>query len=190
MDRSILDLIRKSESAQEILWDLCEFEVVDETETYDWFADECAEPVEVFARDGAGGFFAWRKQAPADEPRLLYVSSEGQAGAIAADLPEAIQMIIALPYWQDCLKFSGGGALEEMKKAAEVFEEDLCDEWDNIDSLRKKLFKSLRLAAPNMPLEKLHAAVTTYGKRPLAMREGFEVESLFNTFTVDVLSCG
>jgi len=190
MDRSILDRIRKSESVQELLWDLCEFEVVEETGLYDWFAEECAEPLEIFARDGDGGFFAWRQQSSEGEPKLLYVTSEGSAGAIGMDLQEALQMMIALPYWRDCLKFSGGGSFDEMKRAAESFEEELRDEWPNIQSLRKKLFKALSIPAPNEPLEKLHSRVTRYSDRELSMREGYEVESLFNTFTVDVLSCG
>src|SRR5262245_8683491 len=49
---------------------------------------------------------------------VLYASSEGQAGLIAADLTEALELIVFVPYWRDCLKFSAGGDLDEMRRAA------------------------------------------------------------------------
>src|SRR5262249_44728443 len=54
--------------------------------------------------DGAGGQFAQL----ADQ-RVVYVSSEGEAGVIAADFKAFIQLIVVYPYWHDILKFSGGG---------------------------------------------------------------------------------
>jgi hypothetical protein len=50
-----------------------------------------------------------REQLP-----ILYVTSEGQAGTIAPHLTALLGTFVGAPYWQDLLKFSGGGDLGEM----------------------------------------------------------------------------
>src|SRR5262249_41274640 len=39
----------------------------------------------------------------------------GEAGALAGSLAAGVALMVALPYWRDCLKFSGGGSLDEMR---------------------------------------------------------------------------
>jgi hypothetical protein len=34
---------------------------------------------------------------------------------IATDLVAALELIVAMPHWRDCLKLSAGGSLDEMR---------------------------------------------------------------------------
>src|SRR4051794_13606612 len=104
----ILQHIRASQTTADLLWDVCDFGLLDE-DVPGWFALESGEPFQVIARDGTGGRFCLCGAGEAQSRRLFYVSSEGQAGTIARSLEEGLQMMISLPYWRDCLKFSGGG---------------------------------------------------------------------------------
>jgi len=74
-----------------------------------WFAVDGIPVFRQIGRDGAGGVFALLPPTQ----RVLYVSSDGQAGIIAADFEELFQLIVACPYWHDVLKFSGNGQLDE-----------------------------------------------------------------------------
>src|SRR5262249_48030483 len=71
-----------------------------------WFTIDGIDKIQLIGREGAGGVFV---QLP--DQRILYVSSEGEAGVIASDFNAFLQLIVAHPYWQDLLKFSGGGKL-------------------------------------------------------------------------------
>src|SRR5690242_19224712 len=53
------------------------------------------------ATEGAGGAFLLSASG-----YLLYVTSEGGAGVIAASLMEGLQLMVAFPYWNSLLKFS------------------------------------------------------------------------------------
>lgn len=102
-----------------LFWDLCEFAAAD-VAVPGWFRLPSSEPLEVVGRDASGGLFCLYGGPGDGAGSLLYVSSEGEAGVIAGSLAEGLQMMIALPHWRDCLKFSGGGRLEEMRKAQRV----------------------------------------------------------------------
>jgi hypothetical protein len=70
-----------------------------------WFSVDGLDDVTQVGSEGSGGTFVLLSPGP-----VLYVSSEGRAGIIAATFEEFIQLIVACPYWLDILKFSGGGA--------------------------------------------------------------------------------
>ncbi len=60
--------------------------------------------------------------------QVLYVASEGRAGIIAASFEELIQLVVACPYWPDILKYSAGGDIDEMRRAAQMLESMLENE--------------------------------------------------------------
>jgi hypothetical protein len=64
-------------------------------------------PLHAVAGDGGGGTY-YTVGAPhaADRP-VLYASSEGEAGLIASSLAQTLELLIGLPYWQDCLPGRG-----------------------------------------------------------------------------------
>ncbi|HEY5837084.1 hypothetical protein [Streptomyces sp.] len=64
-------------------------------------------PLKAVAGDGAGGtYYQVGAVGEANRP-VLYVSAEGEAGLIADSLAEALELLIGLPYWQDCLPGRG-----------------------------------------------------------------------------------
>jgi len=183
MDEPILDRFRKIPNVAAILDNLCDFQLLDEPQP-GWFALTSGEPLRVVGRDGAGGRFCLHQPANG-ATALLYISSEGEAGVIAGSLAAGIAMMVALPYWRDCLKFSAGGRFEEMRRAQAQFEAELRARWSNIDEVRSLLFRAFAITAPDAPLEALHAAVSESGSRQVvAPRDRNPFASLFNTFAV------
>lgn len=139
------------------------------------------------AGEGAGGsYFLSGAGAGAARP-VVFATSEGQGGPIAADLVQALQLVIGLPYWQDCLKFSAGGDLDEMRSAAARLEHELLEDCPQVAAARSRLRTDLDL--PEVPadelLVKLHRAVA--GTAPdfiLLDPDANSYDSLFNTFRV------
>lgn len=158
---------------------LCDFELLEE-DPPGWFDLASGELYRIIARDAAGGRFCLYGAADGQSQRLLYVSSEGQAGTIASSLAEGMQLMIALPYWRDCLKFSGGGQFQEMRRAQAYFERQLRREHDVRN--RYALYEQFGLTAPLSPLESLHRAITEGTAIVVSPKDGTRFEGLFNTF--------
>src|SRR5260370_41875043 len=117
---------------------------------------------------------------------MLYASSEGQAGIIARSLESGLSTIIDLPYWQDCLKFSGGGQLAEMRRVVPLAEDDLVTDTPPIESGRKALRAALGLVPLSDSVRELHAALTELSALyPVCGPEGWQFEPLFARFTVE-----
>jgi hypothetical protein len=129
--------------------------------------------------DGAGGAFVLLPPSQ----RVLYVSSEGEAGIIAADFEEFIQLIVACPYWLDILAYSGSGKLAEMRRAAAAREAALDDE-DEVNEARDFVRSQLALAEPTDPVGALHRAVSASDVTVRAP-DGYPCTGLFDRLTVD-----
>ncbi len=120
-----------------------------------WFSVDAIEVIRRFAGDGSGGVFA-----QLEGTRVLYVTSEGQAGILAADLDEFIRLLVACPYWQDILKFSADGNLDEMRRVAAFFEAGRADD-EELQEARALLKSQLGLTEPSDPVGALHRAVSS-----------------------------
>jgi hypothetical protein len=113
----------------------------------------------------------------------LYVCHEGQAGVIAANLDEAVRLLIAAPYWRDLLKFSGGGELAHMLHAQSLLETDLQEEEPEINSVREELERLLNVQRLEDPILTIHRNVSrSEAAVKVTNGEGEPFESLFNTF--------
>ena len=86
-----------------------------------WLRLESPESFQPIAEDASGGVYLIGSGG-----RILYVTSDELAGVIAVSLADALSLFVAFPYWRDLLKFSGGGDLTEMKRAALVPREGAC----------------------------------------------------------------
>lgn len=64
-------------------------------------------PLQPIAGDGGGGTYYQVGPAHAQHRPVLYASSEGEGGLVAESLAEALELLIGLPYWQDCLPGRG-----------------------------------------------------------------------------------
>jgi hypothetical protein len=142
-----------------------------------WFSVDGVEVIRQFAGDGAGGVFAQLAGT-----RVLYVTSEGAAGILAADLDEFIGLIVACPYWQDILHYSGSGNLDEMRRAAVAQEAGAADD-EELEEARALLKSELRLTEPADPVGALYRAVST--SDVIVRAHGIPFGSLFNHFTID-----
>jgi hypothetical protein len=137
-----------------------------------------AKDFSAIARDGSGGLFV----VTPSSPRIIYASSEGQAGVIADDLASLVTLIVTCPYWQDVLKYSRNGDLEEMRRAMPSLESSWVGEEEEFAEAREFLTSELGISAPPDLVGVLHRAVST----PIDIRfHDQPAESLFGRFTID-----
>jgi hypothetical protein len=169
----------------DLFWEWCEFAALEEPPP-DWVELESKEPLQVVGKNACGGRFCLFPAMADYSGRLLYVDSEGRAGVIANSLAEGIGMMLALPTWRDCLKFSGGGKLEEMRKAAALSLRDFRARHANEEANRLKLSKAFALTPMPAPVDTLHRVISEgTAVRVVATIDGSAYEGLFGTFTAD-----
>jgi hypothetical protein len=145
-----------------------------------WCTIDGAKEVTTLARDGSGGRFVTTKGSP----RIVYASSEGAAGVIAADVQEFVLLLVARPYWRDLLKFSGGGRLEEMHRAVPVLEAAWRDEGPDNEYARKLLLEAIRMRPPTNQISALHRAAMSEAVI-VHVEDGSPLEPLVGRYTVD-----
>ncbi|GAA0616586.1 hypothetical protein [Streptomyces crystallinus] len=142
-------------------------------------------PVEGFAGDDVGGTY-FLCGTDADQRAVVYASPEGEGGLIADSLGDALRIIIGLPGWQDCLRFSAGGSLTAMRAAAAYLENDLRRVEPQLTARRARLAGALSLDLPpvHLLLARLHDAVArTTPSYVLTAAQGYSYTSLFGTLT-------
>ncbi|OPZ00969.1 hypothetical protein A5906_19130 [Bradyrhizobium sacchari] len=143
-----------------------------------WFTIDGIESPRQVGGDGAGGAFVL---LPSQD--VLYVSSEGRAGIIAESFEAFVQLVVARPYWLDILKFSAGGDLSEMRRAADALEATLENE-DEVNEAREDIRKSLALPEPDDPIGALYEAVAA-SDAIVRATDGSPFTTLFNRFSID-----
>jgi hypothetical protein len=143
-----------------------------------WFTIDGVENPRQIGSDGSGGAFVL---LPAQN--VLYVSSEGRAGVIAESFEAFIQLVVARPYWLDILKFSAGGDLQEMRRAADALEATLDDE-DDVNEAREEIRASLDLPEADDPVGALYDAVAA-SDAIVRATDGSPFTTLFNRFSID-----
>ena len=143
-----------------------------------WFTIDGIESPRQIGSDGAGGAFVLLPSR-----NVLYVSSEGRAGIIAESFEAFIQLVIARPYWLDILKFSAGGDLAEMRRAADALEATLDDE-DDVNEAREEIRAALDLPDADDPVSALYDAVAASDVIVRAT-DGSPFTTLFNRFSID-----
>jgi hypothetical protein len=183
-ESELLKSLRTSSDAKRILYDFDFTPVASSTPSH-LFRFRDATSYEPIGADAAGGEFVLCESRTLPTRPLLYASSEGQAGIIAQSLHDGLSIIIDLPYWQDCLKFSGNGQLAEMRRVVPLAESDLLADRPQTASCRQVLRTLLGLSQLSDPVLALYTAVTElsphYG---VCAQEGWPFEPLFNKFTV------
>ena len=143
-----------------------------------WFTIDGVESPRQIGSDGLGGAFVLLPSQ-----NVLYVSSEGRAGIIAESFEAFIQLVVARPYWLDMLKFSAGGDLAEMRRAADALEATLDDE-DEVNEAREEIRKSLGLGEADDPVGALYEAIAA-SDAIVRATDGSPFTTLFNRFSID-----
>jgi hypothetical protein len=111
-------------------------------------------PVSPIAGDDSGGtYFLCGGQHDPERP-VLYADSEGSAVLMAANLVEAVELIVHFPYWHD-LPFGFD---------PDQLEADYRDDHENFDAVRAELIAVLGLSPLTLDeaLARLRAAVARY----------------------------
>ena len=143
-----------------------------------WFTIDGIDTPRQIGSDGSGGALVLLPSQT-----VLYVSSEGRAGIIADSFEAFVQLVVARPYWLDILKFSAGGDLQEMRRAAEALEATLDDE-DEINEAREEIRKSLDLSETDDPVGALYEAIAA-SDAIVRATDGSPFTTLFNRFSID-----
>ncbi|ATO17716.1 hypothetical protein CO540_07445 [Micromonospora sp. WMMA2032] len=179
-DDELLESVRCDPSLAELLSEVCEFDLT-RGDHGQAVRLSSRQPLEGVAGDFTGGrFFLCGERRPVRP--VLYANSEGQAGLIGWSLAEALPVMIGLPSWRDCLKFSGGGDLATMRSAAQHLQRDELRKRSDAETQRRRLAMALSLELGTIPvlLTRLRDAVA--GTAPgfvLTDETGEEYESLF-----------
>ncbi|WP_027530755.1 hypothetical protein [Bradyrhizobium sp. WSM3983] len=143
-----------------------------------WFTIDGVESIQQIGSDGSGGAVVLLPSQ-----NVLYVSSEGRAGVIADNFEAFIQLVVARPYWLDILKFSVGGDLQEMRRAADALEATLDDE-DDVNEAREEIRMRLNLPGADDPVGALYEAVAA-SDAIVRATDGSPFTTLFNRFSID-----
>jgi hypothetical protein len=177
----ILADIQKSQTVMDELASHCDFDLGRAARDSSWITLQPEHPFMVLAGESSGGVFLAYGDGEVERRPVLYVTSEGQAGCIAANLTELIAMMLALPYWRDLLKFSEGGNLKEMRQAARFSEQDYVDEYAEFSAARKRILDTLPVPVIADPVKLLHDCVRTTDCSVVA-EDGWRYDSLFHHF--------
>jgi hypothetical protein len=130
----------------------------------------------------SGGIYAQLR----DRGDILFVDSEGSGGVIAPDPESLIVLLVCHPYWQELLKFSGGGILAEMRRALPFAERDYYQHTPEARELGAMIRERLSLPPVTDVVDILHSSVASSVERlTLTAPDGSQLNSLFNRFTVD-----
>jgi len=173
--------LQSSRSVIDDLADAFDFNIDRASRDYSWIKLDPEHRFLVIAGESTGGAFLAYGNGDFDQVPILYVTSEGGAGKLASNLGELLAIVLALPYWEELLKFSAGGDLAEMRKTAELAREN--HEQDEIVTIaRIRLIKALDIPEISDPIGLLHHNVNTTDCTVVA-EDGWRYESLFNTLT-------
>ena len=168
----LLDAIRADAEVRQLLGDSFDFYLTDDDD-HDWLIIDGVTDRRAIAKDGGGGpYLLFGK-----DDRLAYVTSEGRAGIIAANLEEGLSLLVAYPYWLDLLDDN----VEAMHEGIEELEESMLGDIEDLDEHRAIIRERLKLKSQGDELEKLHSAITTLG-RNFVVRPPNEPEIAFQPF--------
>jgi hypothetical protein len=177
MPLSVEALIANAEAVEKLSL-TADFELETDAAQPFYFTIDGVTDVARLGRDGAGGDFV--QLLPSQ--RVLYASSEGQAGVVAADVEEFVGLLVACPYWRDILKYSADGNLEQMRRAAAALERTYEDDED-VEEAREFFSSQFGLTPPADPVGALHRGAAS--GVVVRTRDGVPCMSLFNRFTID-----
>ncbi len=180
----LIQKIRARHDLLQALADLCDFDLSCPVHDYIYFRLDSGRAFTPIAGEGAGGVFCLLDAPDPHESGAFFVSSEGQGGFIAKGITETLSLLVTLPYWFDCLKFSRSGQLAEMDRAVPLLEAELHNSHPHANAQRKFLCQELGIQLLPAPLVPMHQAVCS-GEAIVNLDDGWRLESLFNSFSVD-----
>ncbi|MGC3969521.1 MAG: hypothetical protein QM775_19830 [Pirellulales bacterium] len=177
---TIADLHASKQLIDDLSWPF-DFDVRCAATNNSWIKLDPEMPFVVIACDGTGGVFLAYGNGDTKNLPILHATSEGQAGRMASNLTEFLAVLMAVPHWQDLLKFSANGDLEEMRKTAVFIERQYADDYLDLSNARQRITKLLPIPQIDDPIRMLHDSVHATDCT-LVADDGWRYESLFNKF--------
>lgn len=115
--------------------------------------------VSVVGRDGTGGVYI---RCERGRPRsilhdyILHLDTRGSAICIGEDLPQAVALVVALPYWPELLMQCPSGELAAMRELSVRLEQEACEDLPALPAARQDLQSFLELPRLADPVLRLH----------------------------------
>ncbi|WP_350225369.1 hypothetical protein [Vibrio parahaemolyticus] len=171
----------QSADIADALGELFDFELCRTNDDDSWIKLTPSFQFTVLAGQASGGVFLSYGSLELEKRPILFVSSEGQAGKIANNLPELLALLMAIPYWFDLLKFSGNGDLSEMRQTASFVELEHYEDYPELPETRNLIQSQLKIPTIEDPIATLHACVNSTDCTVIT-DDGWKYETLFNRF--------
>jgi hypothetical protein len=189
----ILKKIKKSGDAQNYLDLLYDFTLIQPTEDSLKRGFKTDVAVLCFATDACGGTYALIGSGDLEKRPVVFISSEGRAGTVATSIDQFMALLLAMPFWLDVLKFSGGGKITEMEKAYKLLEQEteldmnelLEDDEDprRYKAVQKLLKTTLDIKECTKPIQVLYDAIHAKPEfKVYAKKDGKPYDGLFNKY--------
>jgi hypothetical protein len=112
--------------------------------------------VSVVGRDGTGGVYVSCERG--QKRCCLHLDTQGNAVCIGEDWPQAMALLVALPYWPELLAQCPSGELSALRAAAQRLEREACEDLPALPAARRELRDFLQLpgfADPVLRLKQL-----------------------------------
>ncbi|WP_406088232.1 hypothetical protein [Streptomyces virginiae] len=139
--------------------------------------------LEQFARAASGDAFCFVGEGGEERP-VVYISLDGEAGPLAAGLPELVRLCLVAPWWRD----APGRTARELQAVGDQYREDIPD----LDQRRDRAARALGLEPAELPSETaVLARLIELSRGPVAaacLVVGYEAEPLDSLFGVTPLS--
>ncbi len=110
--------------------------------------------VSVMARDATGGVYVLCEQGP--RRCCLHVDTQGHAVCLGEDVPQALALVVELPYWPELLAQCLSGELETLRELVPALEQEACDNLYELPAARQELKALLELPELDDPVHRLH----------------------------------
>jgi hypothetical protein len=110
--------------------------------------------VSVVARDGTGGVYVCCERG--QQRCCLHVDTRGHAVSLGDDVPQALALLVALPYWPELLAQCPSGELSALREIAPRLEQEACDDLHELPAARRELRAFLELPRLADPVLRLH----------------------------------
>jgi hypothetical protein len=86
----------------------------------------------------------------------MHLDTRGSAVCIGEDLPQAVALIVALPYWPELLMQCPSGELSALRALAVHLEQEACEDLPALPAARQDLQSFLELPQLGDPVSRLH----------------------------------
>ena len=109
--------------------------------------------VSVLGRDGTGGVYVSCERG--QERCCLHIDTQGNAVCLGEDWPQAVALVVALPYWPELLAQYASDGLAVLVDAARRLEREACEDLPALPAARRELRAFLQLPALGDPVLRL-----------------------------------